>query len=130
MKDEKDIEAEILKGEHYERGLNGVAVIKTTFWGDFSIADIFGAKAIKDTYKRAFESWKDDIKYITALSITLNHKIWQHYDAGDEELARLYDKLWKELEAYVFDCENAGEENEKYKNYEKHEVRYYVRALD
>ena len=25
----------------------------TTFWDDFSIADVFGASAVKDTYKRA-----------------------------------------------------------------------------
>ena len=26
---------------------------KTTFWMDFSIADKFGAKAVRDTYNRA-----------------------------------------------------------------------------
>ena len=31
--------------------------IKTTFWDDFSIADIFGVTAIKDTFQRAFNEW-------------------------------------------------------------------------
>lgn len=29
---------------------------KTTFWSDFSIADMFGADGVKDTYNRAKES--------------------------------------------------------------------------
>lgn len=31
---------------------------KTTFWMDFSIADRFGAAAVKDTFNRAFAEWK------------------------------------------------------------------------
>ena len=129
MRNITETEQEILKGD-YTRGMNGVAVVKNTFWQDFTIADAFGERAVLDTFKRAFESWREDISYITALSIALNHKIWQHYEAGNEKLARLYDKCWKDVERYVLDCENAGEENEKYKNYEKDEVRYYVSALD
>ena len=34
----------------------------TTFYSDFSIADNFGIDAVKDTYKRAFKSWKSDYK--------------------------------------------------------------------
>ena len=30
----------------------------TSFWEDFSIADKFGIKAVKDTYNRAFKEWK------------------------------------------------------------------------
>lgn len=33
---------------------------KTTFWTDFSIADMFGAEGIKDTYNRAKEDWQDN----------------------------------------------------------------------
>lgn len=32
----------------------------TTFWEDFSIADKYGIAGVKDTYKRAFNEWKDD----------------------------------------------------------------------
>ena len=35
----------------------------TTFYQDFSIADNFGINAIKDTFKRAFNEWKDDISF-------------------------------------------------------------------
>lgn len=56
---------------------NGYDLI-TTFWGDFSIADKYGIAGVKDTYKRAFNEWKDDYKFFTELTLVLNHKIWQH----------------------------------------------------
>lgn len=34
--------------------------LQTTFWEDFSIADRFGLSAIQDTFKRAFEEWKNN----------------------------------------------------------------------
>lgn len=76
---------------------------KTTFFNDFTIADVFGIEAVKDTYKRAFKEWKDNVEYITELTIVLNHKIWQHYETN-EPLARVYDKLWRELDTWC--CEN------------------------
>ena len=30
---------------------------KTTFWSDFSIADMFGVEGVKDTYNRAKDEW-------------------------------------------------------------------------
>lgn len=75
----------------------------TTFWMDFSIADRFGVKAVKDTYHRAFKAWKHDYRYLTDLVIVLNHKIWQHYDdgKGNQVLAKCYDELWKKADAYA-----------------------------
>lgn len=45
---------------------------KTTFWQDFSIADMFGAKAIKSTYKQSLKAWKHSTEYITELVMVLN----------------------------------------------------------
>ena len=85
---------------------------KTTFWMDFSIADRFGAKAVRDTYNRAVEGWRDNIEYLTELVMVLNHKIWQHYKT-DEDLAREYDELWRGLDAWC--CENlTGDDAEYY----------------
>ena len=58
---------------------NGYTV-QTTFWEDFTIADLFGLSAIRDTYNRAFKEWKDNCKFLTELVLVLNHKIWQHYE--------------------------------------------------
>lgn len=72
----------------------------TTFWDDFTIADIFGADAIRDTYKRAFAEWRHDYVYLTELVIVLNHKIWQHYQRNDA-YARLYNDLWEQADLYA-----------------------------
>ena len=90
---------------------------KTTFWEDFVIAEHFGTKAIKDTYVRAFESWKDDYVYLTELVMVLNHKIWRWYEINDE-YARLYDSLWRKADAYA--CNNLKGE----------ELSYFFRTTD
>lgn len=76
---------------------------KTTFWMDFSIADKFGKGAVLDTYKRAFEGWKNDPVYLTELVMVLNWKLWEHHDAGNTTLAETYDKLWGAADEYAMD---------------------------
>ena len=49
--------------------------LQTTFWEDFSIADRFGLSAIQDTFKRAFEEWKNNYKYLTELILVRKHSI-------------------------------------------------------
>ena len=76
---------------------------KTTFWKDFSIADKFGIDAIKDTYKRAFEEWKENYIYLTELVMVLNHKIWEWY-GKNEAIAQVYNDIWEKTDVYA--CEN------------------------
>lgn len=90
----------------------------TTFWQDFSIADRFGVSAIKDTYKRAFGEWRTDYRYLTDLVIVLNHKIWQHWEGGDEAKVKLYNDLWMEAETWAYD------------HLKGDELAYFVRAID
>lgn len=69
---------------------------KTTFYEDFSIADAFGVNAIQDTFRRAFNEWKDNIVYLTELVMVLNWKCWEHHDKGNERYMELYrDLYWK-----------------------------------
>ena len=89
----------------------------TTFYSDFSIADNFGIDAVKDTYKRAFENWKSNYKYLTELVMVLNWKIWEHYQSN-EKLARVYNDLWKQADEYA--CENLKGE----------ELDYFYRTTD
>lgn len=91
---------------------------QTTFYTDFSIADQFGADAIKDTYKRCFNSWKDDYVYLTELVMALNWKIWEHHDAGNSKYAEVYDDLWRKTDRYA--CENL----------EGEELSYFYRTTD
>ena len=92
--------------------------ISTTFWQDFSIADAFGIKAIQDTFNRAFKEWKSSYKYLTELTGCLNHKIWQHYESGNTEVSQLYDKLWREADAYG--CDNLKDD----------ELKFFLYVLD
>lgn len=89
----------------------------TTFWEDFSIADAFGADAVQDTFDRAFGEWKSQYKYLTELTMVLNHKISFWYEKNDE-LASLYDKLWRQADEYA--CNNLQGE----------EIAYYYKVTD
>ena len=72
----------------------------TTFWNDFSIADAFGNSAVADTFKRAFNEWKGDYKYLTELVMVLNHKIAQWYEIN-MPLAKLYNDAWSIADNYA-----------------------------
>lgn len=89
----------------------------TTFYEEFSIADNFGASAVKDTYKRAFRNWKDDYKYLTELVMVLNWKIFEHYE-DNRNFAKLYDELWREASNWAVE------------NLKDDELTYYFRTTD
>lgn len=124
------IEDEIRADGDFTVGLNGVAVINNSFARDFIIAGMFGAKEIEETYKRAFEEWKKDIKYLTALAITCNHLGWKYHNEGFEPYEKLFFGYWEKLDAYILECENAGEDDETYTNFNAEEVRYFIEACD
>lgn len=84
----------------------------TTYYTDFGIAERFGKNAIIDTYKNAIQEYKDDYKVLTELVMVLNWKLWEHYDNGNNDLAKLYNDLWKELDNYC--CENLKDEQLAY----------------
>lgn len=91
----------------------------TTFWQDFSMAEKFGGKAVRDTFKDAFLGWRKNYKYLTELVMVLNHKIWQHYDPDkDSPMARLYNELWMEADNWA------------YENLVGEELEYYLTTLD
>ena len=96
--------------------MNGYECI-TTFWDDFTIAEIFGTKAILDTYDRVYDAWRSNYKYLTELSMVLNWKLWQHHKSN-ESYAELYDKLWREINEYAIE------------NLDNEELVYYVQVTD
>ena len=91
---------------------------KTTFWGDFSIADRFGIAAIRDTFNRAFNEWKSDYVYLTELVMVLNWKLWYYYQRGNYAISDVYAELWEIADAYA--CENL----------EGKELSYFYRTTD
>lgn len=103
---------------------------KTTFWSDFSIAEVFGKdnvdkglSAVEDTYNRSFDEWKSNVEYVTELALVLNHKIWYWYGVWEkvedpylknyaDKLARLYDKMWRECDGWC--CDNLRGKDAEY----------------
>lgn len=90
---------------------------KTTFWQDFTIADYFGEDAIKDTYKRAFNDWKNNVEYITELALVLNWKIW-YWHEKNSAYGQLYDSLWRKCDEWCG------------KNLKDDDLSYYIRTTD
>lgn len=74
----------------------------TTFTQDFRIAEAFGVAAIQDTYNRAFKGWRNSYKYLTELTMTLNHRLhyWFHVAGEDDARTKLYTRLWEESFAW------------------------------
>ena len=92
---------------------------KTTFWSDFTIAELFGVSAIKDTYDRSIESWKTNIVYMTELSMVLNHKGWVYHETN-EELSQYYFNLYNEIDNLIFQLFEDGSD----------EIHYYIKTTD
>lgn len=73
----------------------------STFWDDFTIADCFGEKAVKDTFRRAYREWKTWPEYLTELVMTLNWKMWQRHDLGDPEGVEMYRVMFEKAHKYA-----------------------------
>lgn len=84
----------------------------TTFYTDFSIADKFGVDAVKDTYTKAVDEWKNNYKYLTELVMVLNWKSIEHYENKNKELTYLYCDLYEELNNWCY--EHFNEEEKEY----------------
>ena len=91
---------------------------KTTFWSDFTIAERFGEDAVRDTYKRAFSEWKDNVEYVTELVLVLNWKLWEHYKANNISISKLYDELWRDTASWCVE------------NLRGDKLSYYLRTVD
>ena len=91
--------------------------VQTSFWDDFTIAEMYGTQAIQDTFDISFETWKNNRVCGTELCMVLNHKIWQLYETNDT-YARLYDRLWRKIDGYIMD------------HWKGDDLKYFLRTTD
>lgn len=91
---------------------------KTTFWQDFTIAELFGEDAIVDTFNRAFNEWKSDYIYLTELVIVTNWKSWEHYNKHNPTISQLYAELFEECNDYAL------------RSLKGLELRYFLKETD
>ena len=89
----------------------------TTLWQDFSIADAFGLKAIKDTYRQVLRVCRWDYRYQTELVLVLSWKVGCWYEKNID-IAELYNELWLEADAWAFE------------NLKGEELRYFIQTID
>ena len=89
---------------------------QTTFYTDFSIADAFGADAIKDTYERAFEDWKNNVVFLTELAMVMSWKSFEHM--SNAAYCALYSDLYYKTNDYA------------YENLTGDDLQYYIRTTD
>lgn len=75
----------------------------TTFKMDFTIAEKFGVKAIASTFNKVMAEWKNQYKYLTDLVIVLNKKIWEMYNAGNDEYQDIYQRCWEVADGWACD---------------------------
>jgi len=91
--------------------------MKTTFWSDFSIADAFGANAIKDTFNRSFRDWKNNIEYVTELACVMSWKSCAWYNKNNE-YSKLYSNYYHKVDEWCMT------------NLKGNELQYYLKWTD
>jgi len=91
--------------------------LKTTFWNDFTIADAFGVDAIKDTFERAFNEWRNNVVYVTELAMVMSWKSCAYY-GKNETFMNLYIELYYRVDEW---CIN---------NLKDEDLRYYFDTTD
>jgi hypothetical protein len=56
--------------------------------------------------------------YLTELVISLNWKIWEHYENGNRDFAKVYTELWQKADIYARD------------NLKDEELSFFYRVTD
>lgn len=92
--------------------------LKTTFWRDFTFADMFGAEAIEDTFYRAFNEWKNNVVYVTELAMVMSWKACFYHNKRNEEAMLLYSRLYQTVDEW---CMN---------NLKDKDLTYYIKTTD
>lgn len=81
--------------------------VESTFYNDFKIGEMYGYAGVVDTFRRAFRSWKSDIKYLTELAVVTNQLGWEHYQ-HDNKLSKFYFDSYNKCCAYVYQADKDG----------------------
>lgn len=90
---------------------------KTTFWGDLTIAEAFGEKAIRNTFDSVRKNYGNKTEWYTEFVLCLNHKCWAWYNKNNE-LSQLYSELYYDAHDWVHD------------NWNEEQLSYYFRITD
>lgn len=96
--------------------------MESVFWEAFDNADETGKKTITAIAGILFERWKDEVHELTDLVMVINHKCWEHYRNGNDDLSSFYGDLYYEYyEKTINYMEKKGMDSE---------LTYFIRTLD
>ena len=101
-----DLREALLEKKYFEETLG--FEFESTFWEEFSIADQYGEKGVREHFNIAFPQWKDNLKYLIELVQVLNLKVAVWFGV-DDSLGMTYDELWHKVDSYAL--ENLSEED-------------------
>lgn len=73
-----------------------------TFYSDFQIADSFGEKGVRDTYRLVKNGWSDNPAAWGEVVCALNWRLWDLYETN-EALAKIYQDLWQEAQDFGYE---------------------------
>lgn len=73
-----------------------------TWFQDFNIANAFGEAAVKDTFKRAFNEWKDNVVALKEMCFCLNINCWEFYHKNNMKMMELYRSLFYKAREYGY----------------------------
>ena len=69
----------------------------TTFYADFLVAEAFlkyEPNSLNDTWNRAWKSWKNNVKYVVELCLSMNHLCWEHNQDNSDLCSWYGDKYY------------------------------------
>lgn len=110
-----DLRRVFLEKKYFEETLG--FEFETSFWEEFSIAEQYGAKGVKEHFNIAFPQWKDNLEFLTELVLVLNLKVAVWFGV-DDSLGMTYDALWRMADGYAMD------------NLKGDDLHYYLSTLD
>lgn len=73
----------------------------TNIYYDLSVAEETSSEKLSTFIEESFEKYKSNYKLLTELVLALNWKLWEHYDANNMKLAKIYDKYWRKYDCYA-----------------------------
>lgn len=110
-----DLRKILLEKQFWEKTLG--FQFESTFWEEFSIAEQYGEKGVKEHFSLVFPQWKDNLKYLMEIVQVLNLKIATWF-GKDDKLGMTYDELWHTSDEYALN------------NLSKDDLQTYLHTLD
>ena len=111
---------------------------KYTFYGDLAIAEYWGIKAVKETFRDVCDSWKGSVEAFTEFVMCLNHRCWMYYyfakgkqiNELPKELADTFKRLPMEKLSELYSDLYYKARDIAYETYKGADLEYFMETID